>query len=107
MSDKMREEFEAVLREDCEASGMDAPDLRISPCVLDDGAPIYINDMTQACWWAYRKGWQASRESLVIELPKIRRIVIGRRENECDSGFNDAIDLCTDAIVSAGLKVKP
>lgn len=67
-TEKMREEFEAVLREDCEASGIDAPDLRISPCILDDRAVIYINDITQACWWAYRKGWKAFRAAIEAEL---------------------------------------
>jgi hypothetical protein len=62
----------------------------------------YEDPLVQLAWWA----WKASRESLVIELPAIRKITMGRRENEFDSGFNDAIDLCTDAIEAASLKVK-
>lgn len=95
-TEKMREEFEATLREDCEASGIDAPDLRVSPCVLDDGAVIYINDMTQACWWAYRKGWQASRAAVEVELPESASI-----------HNTEVIKAVGRHIIKQGLKVKP
>lgn len=98
--EKMREDFELLLREDCEAAGIEAPDLRISPCVLDDGAPIYVNDMTQGCWWAYRKGWKASRESLVIELPKPEQLYA--LDNEPFYYHEDVLK----AIEAAGPKVK-
>lgn len=98
--EKMREGFELLIREDCEAAGIEPPDLRISPCVLDDGAPIYVNDMTQGCWWAYRKGWNASRESLVIELPD-------HRCYDLPGEAYPAIQDCREAIEAAGVKVKP
>lgn len=56
--------------------------------------------MLEAAEWA----WQASRQSLVIELPSLREVIYGRRDNENDSGFNSAIDLCAKAIESAGVK---
>lgn len=95
-TEKMREEFEAVLREDCEASGIDAPDLRVSPCVLDDGALIYTNDTTQACWWAYRKGWQASRAAIEVKLPRQHGLHYPRM-------FTDEV---RESIESLGLRVK-
>lgn len=51
--------------------------------------------------------WVASRAECVVEIPQLREVIYGRRENEHDSGFNTAIDLCFDAIESAGLKLKP
>lgn len=50
--------------------------------------------------------WQASREA-VVELPSLRKIIMGRRENEYDSGVNHGIELCREAIEAQGLKVTP
>lgn len=97
MSDKMREEFEEAYADYCAEHGWK------TYTAFHMLSEVYVKASTELAW----NMWKASRASLVIELPKIRRIVMGRRENECDSGFNDAVDLCTDAIVSAGLKVKP
>lgn len=93
---ELQKDFEATLTEDCVASGTETPDLRTSPCVLDDGAVIYINDITQACWWAYRKGWLASRKAIVVTLPEI---------DPFETEANLHIDDCADRIKAAGLTV--
>lgn len=116
MTDKMRELqeiYETAIREDAEVSGYDEPSLRTSPCVLDDGAVIYVSPMVQTGWWAFRLGWQASRESLVIELPASPYIPdsepelmtgyeIGEAQGRCDMWAS-----VRESIESAGLKVKP
>lgn len=56
---------------------------------------------------AHYPTWQASRAAIEVELPSLRAITMGRRENEHDSGFNAGVELCIDAIESLGLKVKP
>lgn len=68
MTDKMRElqaMYESAIREDAEVSGYDEPSLRTSPCVLDDGAVIYVSPMVQTGWWAFRLGWEGAREALL------------------------------------------
>lgn len=48
-------------------------------------------------------GWQASRESLVIELPE----ALDAKPYACyEGGWNDMREESVDAIISAGLKVK-
>lgn len=32
----------------------------------------YIDPMAQADWESFQKGWQASREAVVVELPPVR-----------------------------------
>ena len=59
MSDLMREEFEIAFVARCKKKGEVARLYR-----FDDGRYEYL-DASDA-WW----GWQASRECLVIELPK-------------------------------------
>lgn len=50
--------------------------------------------------------WQASRECLVIELPK-PRVARGYGEQVADAlGFNDGINYCEEAIHAAGVKTK-
>jgi hypothetical protein len=51
-------------------------------------------------WWA----WQASRESLVIELPRAKNILPHDADRE--SAWDVCKDACIDAIEAAGLKVK-
>lgn len=106
--DKMRERFEALLREEAEVSGMDAPNFQLSPCVLDDGAVIYVSDMTQACWWTFRMAWKASRESLVVTLPQ-RWSVDGFESGWVadPDGANLDYSETVKAIEAAGLKVQP
>lgn len=71
--------FEAALLEDAEASGQAAPDLRLSPCVLDNGDVIYVNDVVQACWWAYRQGLKAQATAAAEAMrPSFEKAVIER-----------------------------
>jgi hypothetical protein len=93
----MREEFEKEMVDECVGSGQQLPDLSLSPCVLDDGAAIYRNSLTQACWWSYRKGWDRSRASLSIQLPE------SYMDGLCESFEAEPIRA---AIEAAGLKVK-
>lgn len=92
--EKMREEFEAWCGAHFVFGGFE---LNRSP----DGN--YSNVDILLAW----QSWQASRAAIEVELPSLRAITMGRRENEHDSGFNAGVELCIDAIESLGLKVKP
>ncbi|HEJ9438626.1 TPA: hypothetical protein SMM97_002299 [Proteus mirabilis] len=46
--------------------------------------------------------WQASRESLEIELPDRKGIC----HNEYESGYFDGIDKCEDILIRNGVKIK-
>ncbi|MGJ3438623.1 hypothetical protein AAZU54_01340 [Pseudomonas sp. Je.1.5.c] len=70
----------------------------------------YIDPMAQADWESFQKGWQASREAVVVELPpKISA------HNTTEGGFvrpeaehyDEAIDDCRAAIEAQGMKVAP
>ena len=70
----------------------------------ESGEPEFSTGMglTQMKWEA----WQASRETLVIELPK-PRVARGYGEQVADAlGFNDGINYCEEAIHAAGVKTK-
>ncbi|EMI7063467.1 hypothetical protein V6858_001916 [Providencia rettgeri] len=51
---------------------------------------------------ALYKLWQASRESLEIELPQRKGIC----HNEYESGYFDGIDKCEDVLIRSGVKIK-
>lgn len=61
---------------------------------------------SEALFWAWR-GWQASREAVEVELPQEAncRFKYPEAVAHCD-GFNDALEQCTDAILTAGIKIK-
>lgn len=82
MTDKMREEFKEWAR----SRGMSLP-------VNDD---IHYNEWTQLAW----ESWQASRVSLVIDLPEAERA--------CDLAeqYVYTAHEVGNAIAAAGLKVK-
>ena len=70
----------------------------------------YIDPMAQADWESFQKGWQASREAVVVDLPpKISA------HNTTEGGFvrpeaehyDEAIGDCREAIEAQGLKVAP
>lgn len=61
---KVREEFEAACRKHAEDAGFDEYDYGFERSSEDSGC--YADSHTQAAWWA----WQASREALVIALPR-------------------------------------
>jgi hypothetical protein len=99
--EKMREEFEAWARghEVYEDDGERLPMDRLSGC-------YYEHVQTQAAWEA----WQASRKSLVIELPNRFAEKYQDYYDDVEGGcFNEAryIDDLTAAIEAAGLGVKP
>ncbi|HHZ8592712.1 TPA: hypothetical protein ACWMHG_001795 [Proteus mirabilis] len=48
------------------------------------------------------EAWQASRESLEIELPERKGIC----HNEYESGYFDGIDKCEDILIRSGVKIK-
>lgn len=48
------------------------------------------------------EAWQASRESLEVELPDRKGIC----HNEYESGYFDGIDKCEDILIRNGVKIK-
>lgn len=87
-NEKMREEFEAW-RLGVFCGG----EQRLKKCA--NAPEVYYYTEVQAAWQA----WQASRESLVVELPV------------CETSFPQLpipyMQACREAIEAAGLKVKP
>ncbi|MNF17814.1 hypothetical protein D3C80_2215400 [compost metagenome] len=61
--------------------------------------------MAQADWESFQKGWQASREAVVVELPKAYESAPPYASYE--GGWNDMRVEVVDAIEAAGLKVVP
>jgi hypothetical protein len=59
----------------------------------------YIDLMAQADWESFQKGWQASREAVVVELPKF--------EDYPASMERDMQQSLRAAIEAQGLKVAP
>ena len=101
MNDLMREEFEAWAK-DHEIYGDDGerfPMARLSGC-------YYENVQTQAAWEA----WQASRESLVVELPPSISVtpIGGDGIQECLDCNGEYLHghLVVAAIHAAGVKTK-
>lgn len=90
MIDKMREEFEAWYGTELRKIEAGMPEFTISAMRFNK----------EVLW----QGWQASRDSLVIELAK--PIPEWGTDNWGD-GYKLAIKRCKDAIEAAGLKVKP
>lgn len=89
-TEKMREEFEAAyLKDVCERTSSATDDGWLERG--SDGE--YRSYRANGAWWA----WQASRESLVIELPE------SYMDGICESMEADDV---RKAIEAAGLKVK-
>lgn len=67
----------------------------------------YIDPMAQSDWESFQKGWQASRETLVLELPDA--VTGARRYLHAEAAFahKEGIDECRKAIETQGLKVNP
>ena len=92
MPEAMKSEFDAAFRQ---VFGFGAAE---AIAAKDDTAMAIMG----AAAWA----WQASREAVVVELPK----EVSREEFEDESmanGFNVALQNCREAIEAQGLKVKP
>lgn len=64
----------------------------------------YIDPMAQTDWDSFQKGWQASREAVVVELPGTEWF--GEYSQEAARVMRDG---CAEAIEAQGLKceVKP
>lgn len=93
MSDKMREEFEAWFESAVKA--------------VEEKIPANYSSAMRFCKETMWHGWQASRESLVIELPENHDVFTWSESGITilDSGYSDGA--ITKAIEAAGLKVKP
>lgn len=63
----------------------------------------YIDPMAQADWDSFQKGWQASREAVVVELPPKWSDEANSNKQAWDCGIEDA----RMAIEAQGLKVAP
>ncbi|MPT24522.1 MAG: hypothetical protein E2577_16985 [Starkeya sp.] len=68
----------------------------------------YIDPMAQADWESFQKGWQASCEAVVVELPELRSVP----DRDCWArtnglGFNNALKETRQLIEAQGLKVQP
>ena len=67
------------------------------------------NDISQV--HRYRSmwnAWQASRETLLVELPaRMNENTQSYERDLANMAFNEAVDDCREAIETAGLKVKP
>lgn len=86
--DKMREEFENwVLNQgfDCKM-----PLMTVMGIQNADGMPVYSYNIVQSTWMA----WQASRQALVVELPRAR--------SDVDYGYDPSEII--DLLELAGIK---
>ncbi len=104
MNDKLREEFEAAIEKNQVAGGFRPANLE--RCAFDDS--YVLPEVAGALW-----GWQAARETLVIEVPPAPTEPEAP-EDAIDDSFMDAYhaanrmrDACVKAIETAGLKVTP
>lgn len=90
--DNMRGEFEAYFKRT----------RRIEPRMLSDGS---YDSPAQDCCWEF---WKASRESLVVELPKEIEIQDGNAAQvfDIECAVNSTIAQCAEAIRAAGVKTK-
>lgn len=56
-----------------------------------------------ALWAGFQLGWQASRESLEVELPDLGDVIL---DDYFVDGFNDAISEVEKILISNGVKIK-
>ena len=98
-TDKARAEFEAAYMRDL--AGSAAEDAATWLERGSDGE--YRSYQARGAWW----GWQASRASVVVELPEPRE---GRRtyldDDARDEGWNDCLAECREALEATGLTVE-
>ena len=99
MSDLMREEFEvAFVAEEVRCCG---EGMRSSALYMVEQDTLNV----RSAWWA----WQASRECLVVELPKPAGLdrmssEMSMQEIREDNRFNRALELAKKALTAAGVK---
>jgi hypothetical protein len=96
MSDKSRAEFQAAIK----AKFGQTPDELVAADDLPQDAEILIGMF----WWA----WQASREALVVTLPKPAfELDNGCGDNSSSVAANAMRSRCRWAIEASGVKVAP
>lgn len=91
-TNKMRDAFEVALAKQAAEEGFAKPSLRRNKNNGD-----YVDPFEQAAWW----GWQASREAVVVTLP---RITGHEYDPLADAEYREG---CREAIEAQGLKVAP
>lgn len=110
-TNKMREQFEAALKVEISAQLMD-----IHPSISETDAHVtfvtqgwlarkgntYELPVPAMAWWA----WQASREAVVVELPRLTN-PRPAGEHSWHNIRNESITACRRAIEAQGLKVTP
>lgn len=95
MSDLMREEFEvAFVAEDVRRCG---EGMRSSALYMVEQDTVNV----RSAWWA----WQASRECLVIELPRPVEVEVVGVGCTCNSEYFD-IERVKESVHAAGVKTK-
>lgn len=67
----------------------------------------YIDPMAQADWESFQKGWDQSREALVIELPEGESLFQRMYGVACERPHLIERKHAVAAIEAAGVKVKP
>ncbi|EJD6541451.1 hypothetical protein HBA43_20760 [Providencia rettgeri] len=93
MMDKSRQQFETYF--------LNKPQNHIDPLKKDQFGYYYYL-VTREAWEA----WQASRESLEVELPDIGTNLLACSHEEFIDGFNDAISEIKAILISNGVKIK-
>lgn len=86
---KSRQQFESYI--------LNKPQAHIDPLKMSRFGYYYYH-VTREAWEA----WQASRESLEVELPQRK----GISHNKYESGYFDGIDKCEDVLTRNGVKIK-
>lgn len=70
----------------------------------------YIDPMAQADWESFQKGWQASREAVVIQMPDMKSEQYWEQFEDVEGEsfvFPKYLDHLTASIKAQGLKVLP
>ncbi|HEK0565201.1 hypothetical protein [Proteus mirabilis] len=90
--DKSRQQFEEAIKQLSDPSEFESKLKRAN------NGLNYADQYVDLMWIS----WQASRESLEIELPERKGIC----HNEYESGYFDGIDKCEDILIRSGVKIK-
>lgn len=103
MSEKMREEFEAWAMNDLIQNEGHTEDSAKDFLYRPEGG--YYSALRYRGAW---QGWQASRQSLEVELPSAicKENGFDCEENEDDESYNLALSHCAIQIRAAGIRIK-
>ena len=101
--EKMRGDFEAWQIEE----GLTDP-MWFEPGWFDEKNQEYRLDKVNSDWSIWKAAWKASRESLVIDLPRKEKdkAWMDDYDSGCVYGRNEVIESCKYAIHAAGVKTK-